>query len=193
MDDDEDDLNRWFCEQILPLENSLSAFIRNNWRSQDDVSDLRQEIYERVLVGARSGLPMNPRAFLYTVARHHLINRAKRSTVVSIELVADLEQLEAPANSFAPEPYLSAREELRRAQAGLEALPPRCREVVRLRKVEGLTTAEAAERIGVTVATVERQMVHGMRALVDYMLGGSGKVRRDSTKEKSGERKYDQQ
>jgi RNA polymerase sigma-70 factor (ECF subfamily) len=192
MDGDED-LNRWFCEQILPLEPSLNAFIRNNWRSLDEVPDLRQEIYERVLIGAQSALPMNPRAFLYTVARNHLINRSKRSTVVSFELVADLEQLDAPANTFVPERHLSAREELRRAEAGLNGLPPRCREVIRLRKVEGLTTVEAAERMGVTVATIERQMVQGMRALVDYMLGGSGKVRRDSATRESGEFRYDQQ
>ena len=191
--DDEAELSRWFCEQILPLEASLTAFIRNNWRAPDDVSDLRQEIYERVLVGAQRSLPINPRSYLYTVARHHLINSAKRTSVVSFELVADLEQLESPTNCFAPGPYLTARDELRRAQAGLDLLPPRCREVVRMRKVEGLTSREAAERIGVTVATIERQMVQGMRALVDYMLGGSGKVRRDAPKRESEGYRYDQQ
>jgi RNA polymerase sigma-70 factor (ECF subfamily) len=110
---------------------------------------------------------------------------------VSIDLVADLEQLHVPADSFASERHLTARDELRRAQAGLDLLPPRCREVVRLRKVEGLTTREAAERIGVTVATVERQMVQGMRALVDYMLGGTGKIRRGASSRVSEEYKHE--
>jgi len=60
----------------------------------------------------------------------------------------------------------------------MDALPPRCREVVRLRKVEGLTTRETADRLGVGIDTIEQQLTLGMRALVDFMLGGSGKVRR---------------
>ena len=63
-------------------------------------------------------------------------------------------------------------------QAGLDRLPPRCREVVRLRKIEGLSTRETAERLGVGIDTVEQQTVHGMRALVDFMLGGTGKIQR---------------
>lgn len=60
----------------------------------------------------------------------------------------------------------------------MDALPPRCREVVRLRKVEGLTTQETADRLGIGIDTVERQLTMGMRALVDFMLGGTGKIRR---------------
>ena len=73
---------------------------------------------------------------------------------------------------------LSARDELRRAQRGLDQLPPRCREIVWLRKVEGLSTRETAERLGISAETVEKQITHGMRALVDFMLGGSGRIRR---------------
>lgn len=171
-------LNAWFCREVLPLERALTAFIRRNWRDAADVTDLRQEIYERTLIGARSGLPGQGRAYLYTIARNHLINRARRARIVSIDLVADLEQLEAPPDWFAAERQLAARDELRRAQAGLEQLPERCREVVRLRKVEGLSTREVAERMGIGIDTVEKQTSQGMRALVDFMLGGSGRIRR---------------
>jgi RNA polymerase sigma-70 factor (ECF subfamily) len=189
---DDEALNRWFCDEVLPLEHALNAFVRNNWRSVDDVSDLRQEIYERVLIGARSVLPGHARAYLFTVARNHLINKAKRNSIVSMDLIADLEQLEMPADFFAAHRHLAARDELRRAQAGLDRLPAKCREVVRLRKVEGLTIQETAEKTGVTAATIERQLVHGMRALVDHMLGGSGKLRRDAPKPRAAEYKYEQ-
>ncbi len=46
-------------------------------------------------------------------------------------------------------------------EAGLAGLPPKCREVVRLRKVEGLTTREAADRLGVGIDTIERQLAIG--------------------------------
>lgn len=174
-------LHAWFCGEVLPLERALTSFIRRNWRIPDDVVDLRQDIYERALAGARATIPVNTRAYLFAVARNHLINQAKRGQVVSIELVADMSALDLEFDRFGAERQLSARDELRRTQQGLDQLPPRCREVVWLRKVEGLSTRETAERLGVTVDTVEKQITQGMRALVDYMLGGSGKIRRPFT------------
>ena len=50
--------------------------------------------------------------------------------------------------------------------------------MVVLRRIEGLSQREVAARLGVGEDTVEKQMVYGMRALIDFMLGGSGKVRR---------------
>jgi len=173
---DDADLNAWFCGEVLPLEPALTSFIRSNWRVAEDVIELRQDIYERLLSGVRQELPAHTKAFVFTVARNHLINQAVRARIVSFELVADLES-EAPVTDlFATERHLDARDQLRRARDGLNSLPPRCREVVRLRKVEGLTTKEAAERLSVGIDTIERQLTMGMRALVDYMLGGSGKV-----------------
>lgn len=179
-------LNEWFCREVLPLEASLTAYIRRNWRVAADVSDLRQEIYERVLLGARHGAPQSSRHFLYTTARNHLINRAKRAKLVSFDLVSDLEALPHGVNHLEPARYATAREELRRVQDGLALLPARCREVVRLRKVEGLSTREVADRLGIGVDTVEKQITQGMRALVDFMLGGAGKIRRMPVRRKTG-------
>jgi RNA polymerase sigma factor (sigma-70 family) len=97
---------------------------------------------------------------------------------VSIDLVADLEALNTPFDEPGAHRQLEAREELRRVQAGLDLLPPRCREVVVARRIEGLSQRETAQRLGIGEDTVERQMLNGMRALVDFMLGGSGKLKR---------------
>lgn len=172
------DLNSWFCREVLPLEAALTRFIVRNWRVHDDVVELRQDIYERTLKGAREALPTVASAFVFTVARNHLINCATRARIVSFDLMADLGSLGTAHDLSATERMLDARDQLRRASAGMDALPPRCREVVRLRKVEGLTTREAADRLGVGIDTIERQLTLGMRALVDCMLGGSGKIRR---------------
>lgn len=165
-------LNGWFCREVLTLERSLTSFIRRNWRVNEEVADLRQEIYERVLMGARRELPRDTRGFVYAVARNHLINRARRAQIVSFDLVADLESVVTDVDVLATERHLDARDQLRRAQAGLESLPPRCREVVRLRKVDGLSTREVADRLDISLHTVEKQMTLGMRALADFMLHG---------------------
>lgn len=171
-------LDDWFLSEVMPLEPALMRFLRRNWRNTSEIADLRQELYMKLYDAGRAGLPTQTRAFVFRAARNLLINRALREQVVSIELVADLEALDVADASAGPERQTAARQELRRLQVGLDRLPPRCREVVVLRRIEGLSQREVAGRLGVGEDTVEKQMVYGMRALIDFMLGGSGKIRR---------------
>lgn len=173
---DDDTLENWFCREVLPLERSLTHFIRRNWRVEDDVIDLRHDVYELAISGGRDELPANTRQYLFTIARNHLINRAKRARIVSFDLVADLETIDREVDLFEAERHLNAREALRRVHEGLERLSPRVREIVRLRKVEGLNVQETAERLGIGKDAVNHQVMMGMKALADFMLGGSGKV-----------------
>lgn len=173
---DDETLERWFCREVLPLERSLTNFIRRNWRVADDMIDLRQDVYELAISGARRGLPGNTPAFLFTICRNHLINRAKRARIVSFDLVADLDRLDRRIDMFEMEQQLGAREALRRVQAGLHKLTPRVREIVRLRKIEGLTVQETVARLGIGKDAVNHQLMMGMKALADHMLGGEGKI-----------------
>ncbi len=174
---DDAEIRDWFRREVLPLERQLTSFIHRNWRVEDDVIDLRHDVYELAIMGARKGLPLATRPYLFVIARNHLINRAKRARIVSFELVADLELVENGLDSFDPERHLSAREALRRVQEGLALLTPRVRQIVRLRKIEGLNTRETAALLGIGSDAVRQQTSIGMRALTDYMLGGKGKAK----------------
>lgn len=186
---DQEKLDEWFRREVLPLERSLTHFVRRNWRVYDDVMDLTHDIYELAYSGARNGLPAATRQYLFTVARNHLINKAKRERIVSFELVADLETLAHDVDFLATARHLEAREAIRHVQAGFEKLSPRVREILWLRKVEGLNTQETAERLGIGKDAVNHQVMMGMKALADHMLGGSGRIvrRRYPGKRKRGE------
>ncbi|WP_374525031.1 RNA polymerase sigma factor [Sphingopyxis sp.] len=175
---DDDSLERWFCREVLPNESALTGFIRNNWRVAADVIDLRHDVYELAIAAARRDLPDDARAFLFAIARNHLINRAKRARIVSFELVADLEAVQHDADMLTAERHVLAREALRRAQEGIDRLSPRVRQIVLLRKIDGLNTRETAARLGIGIDAVERQLSMGMKALADFMMGGSGKITR---------------
>ena len=173
---DDEQLNIWFTTTILPLEGQLLSYLRRHLKAQHEVRDTLHDVYERALTGASKGLPQHDRAYVFTIARNLLITRVKRGRIVSFDLVADLDDLPLDEDLLTPERHASARQDLRRALEGMERLPPRCREVVRLRKVEGLSTREVADRLNVGIDAVERQMTLGMRALTDFMLGGEGRV-----------------
>lgn len=169
-------LEEWFRREVLPLERSLTHFVRRNWRVEDDVMDLTHDIYELAYSGARQGLPSATRQYVFTVARNHLINKAKRARIVSFELVADLETFDHGVDLFETERHLMARDAIRQVQSGFEKLSPRVREIIWLRKVEGLNVQETADRLGIGKDAVKQQLMMGVKALADHMLGGAGRI-----------------
>lgn len=160
-----DELNAWFVDQVLPLEAVLERFLRRNWRDMDEIPDLRQEVYARVYDGCARCRPESAQAFVLTTARNLLIDRARRAQIVSIETYADMDALAPTLDELSPERHLAARSELKLLQIALNLLPARCREVIELRKIEGLSQREVASRMGITEDTVERQVSKGVRAL----------------------------
>jgi len=161
----QEELSAWFVEQVLPLENVLERYLRRNWRDVDEIPDLRQEVYARVYDACAQGRPDSAQAFVLSTARNLLIDRARRAQIVSIEAFADMDSLAPTIDELSPERHLAARSELRLLQVALDLLPARCREVIEMRKIEGLSQRETATRMGITENTVERQVSVGVRAL----------------------------
>jgi len=54
-------------------------------------------------------------------------------------------------------------------QKALDDLPPRCRQIVILRKIDGLPQREVAQSLGVTEEVVESQVAKAMRLLAQSM------------------------
>jgi RNA polymerase sigma-70 factor (ECF subfamily) len=66
-----------------------------------------------------------------------------------------------------PERAAIARQDLRKLQAALERLPSRWREVVVMRKVQGLSLAEIVTRLGIAERTVSQHLTSGITALAN--------------------------
>lgn len=169
--DVDDDLDRWFVREILAHEAALVRYLRRVWRSQDDVLDLRQETYLRVYEAAAISRPRAPKSYMFTTARNLMADRVRRGRVVSIEAAGYLGASNVLIDEVSPERHTSAHEQLRRLATAFDALPPKCREVMWLRRVDGLSQKEVAKRLGVTAKTVEKHIARGMRLLADSLLG----------------------
>lgn len=159
----------WFEEHVLPLEASLMQFLERNWRNASDVSDLRQEVYVRVYQAALKQLPDKPRQFVFATARNLLIDRVRHESVIPIDAASDLETLELASDMPGPEHTAIARDELRRLQAALDHLPPRCRQAVVLARIEDLSRSEIAKTMGVAEITVSQYLTQGICALADFL------------------------
>jgi RNA polymerase sigma-70 factor (ECF subfamily) len=94
----------------------------------------------------------------------------RHERVVSIEAVGDIEALNVLVDEISVERRVGAREELKLLARALDLLPRKCREVMWLRRVEGLSQKQVAERLGVGEKTVEQHVSKGGRLLAEYML-----------------------
>jgi len=182
---DDASLKQWFFREIFPHERALTGYLRANWRNASDIADIRQEIYANLYEAAHERLPDHPKAFLFACARNHLINRSRHAQQVRYQSLPETDGAGILVDTLTPDRHVLARDELQRVQAGLDRLPPKCRQVVMLRKIEGLSTREVAARLNVGIDTVEQQTGHGMRALVDFMLGGRGRIQRGKVNNRS--------
>jgi RNA polymerase sigma factor (sigma-70 family) len=181
-----DSLDRWFAEEVLVHEESLMKFLRRSWPNASELDDIRQETYIRVYEAAAKALPQATKAFLFTTARHLMIDRVRRQRVVSIEAVGglgELDDLNVLIDEPSSETKASAREELRRLAEALDGLPSRCRDIIWLRRVEDLPQKEVARRLGLTEKTVERALARGVELLARSVLarseGGTKQIERE--------------
>jgi RNA polymerase sigma-70 factor (ECF subfamily) len=165
MDGGVPDAMRWFLREVLPLEAVLVRYLRQNWRDQSDIEDLLQDVYVRVFEAARRQLPEKAKPFVFTTARNLLINRVRDRAVVPIEAVADLDALNIAMDMPGPDRTVAARDELRRLGDAIDRLPPHCREVIVLRRVENLSRPEIAARLGIAETTVSSYLTEAIYAL----------------------------
>jgi|SRR5882724_3289966 len=165
-------LDTWFKREILAHEAGLLRYLARVWPRKHEIEDLRQETYARVYTAALTSRPTSPRSFLFTTAQHLMIDCIRHERVVSIEAVGDIEALNVLVDEISVERRIGARQELKLLARALDLLPRKCREVLWLRRVEGLSQREVAQRLGVGEKTIEHHVSKGGRLLAEYMLSG---------------------
>ncbi len=162
---DERGLDAWFLNEVVPLEGKLVHFLRKKWHDKAEIPDLVQEVFLRIYQAALREKPEFVQAFAFQTARNLIIDRLRQRNIVSIESVADFDESDVLSEEPGPERIVAARQELQLLQRALDRLPRRCREVVVQRKVYGYSQREVAERMGTAEATVEAQLMKGLRLL----------------------------
>lgn len=164
-----DERARWLAGQILPHEPALRAWLSRRLGAGMDVDDVIQESYA-VLVELRDVAHIrDSRAYLFTTARSVVLQQVRRSRIVPIEAVAEIDRLSIDHDERSPDRHAAANQELRRISGMIATLPGKCRQAFVLRKVEGLSQREIAKRMGISENTVEKHVGKGLRLLMQAL------------------------
>ena len=153
----------WVTREVHPHDASLKSYLRGNFPSVRDVEDVVQESYLRVWK-ARAVQPINSaKAFLFTVARHLALNTLRRERRSPIIAVTDLSRLFVFDHRPDASQTAIRHQEIEMLVRAVEALPPRCREIFVLRRLQGVPQKEIAACLGVSEQTVQVQAARGLR------------------------------
>ena len=159
----------WFRREILPLEAELRGYIRRLTRDPAATEDLLHDTFARIIAAESWREIDSPAGFAIRTARNVVYDGLRRQQVVSIEFVADVGAFGLVDEQADPEETLVARDELRRLRAIVEALPAQQRRVFTLRKVYGMSPQAIAEKLGLSVSTVEKHLVKAVRACAEAL------------------------
>ncbi len=142
--------------------NHLRAFIRRRLaRYPDDVEDLLQETLLAIHNQRHTYDPGYPlTAWMYAIARYKVIDLLRRNPGYEVEITAmdNADELFLHTDMAADE----ARRDLGKL---LEQLPDRQRLPIVHVKLEGLSVAEVATRLGMSVSAVKIGIHRGLKAL----------------------------
>lgn len=157
------DAARWYQEEVQPHAATLRSWLLRRFPAVRDVDDVVQESLMRVWLARARGPIRSGKAFLFKVARHQAIDLSRRDKISPVVAVRDLTSLPVLEDRPGAAGSVSGRDKVRLLAQAIDALPSRCRMIVILRKLKGLSQKETAAQLGVAEKTVEAQLARGIR------------------------------
>jgi RNA polymerase sigma-70 factor (ECF subfamily) len=127
-----------------------------------EAPDLVQEVFARFVGSGTLDRFDNPAAYLTRIARNMLIDRMRQRRRAGATFYSLDESRDAPAR--AEQAWrIEARDLLCVYRQAVRAMPPKTRRVFVMHRVRHLTYKQIAERIGISVATIEYHMMRALR------------------------------
>lgn len=176
------DQARWFSEHVLPHEPALRAYLRTRFPSLVDQDDIVQEAYSRLLRAKNSGNIRFARAFLFTTARNTALDLFRRRKAAPTEPITDSGESHVLEERPDAAELSDQHEELEILADAIASLPERCRLVIMLRYLDGLSYKEIAAHLDISPETVKVHMMKGVRRCTEHfqkygLLDGPGRRR----------------
>jgi RNA polymerase sigma factor (sigma-70 family) len=126
-----------------------------------DPADVAHAAFERFIAIEHREEIANPRAFLIASARNYVLDQRRRFKVRNdyandVRLGGDI------SDDFDPERVLLAKQQWQTLQRAIEELDPRRRDILMMNRMQGLSSAEIARRIGCSATLVKTLLAQAL-------------------------------
>lgn len=176
------DFSALYRATVAPLRRYLARMLRSDHEAQDVAHDAYRRVYEAM----DTQRVEKPEAFLYTTARRLAWKQLRRRKIAPVQ-PGESNVIElAPSSAPGVHQIVQARQEWSRMEAAIAALPPGCRSVLQLCRIEGLSHAEIGARLGIAISTVEKQHARALRLLRAALHEDAGPARDENSSNEEG-------
>ena len=153
----------------------MRRFLAARLGNEADADDALQETLIKLHGAMATGNVENPQAFAFTIARNLSVDMIRRSARARARDSAfGATRTERAGDDFVdpsagPDAQVAGRERVEQVMAALETLTPKVRQAFVLHKIEGLSYAEVADRMGLAKSTVEKHMIKALRRIAEAL------------------------
>ena len=156
----------WLSHVYQTHQTTLLSWFKHKLQHHHQSEDLSQEVFYRALKSNYCFTSIKePQAWLMGIAKHVIIDHWRRQHI---------ERLYLEALAYLPEEFYPSaehevciRETLYQVHLMLEKLPQRTAQVFLLSQLDGLTYYKIAEKLGISEATVKRDMKQAFLACLN--------------------------
>lgn len=156
----------WIAREIVPHEAAIRRWLSRRWRHVVDVEDVIQEAYCRLAGLACVDHIENPAGYFHQTVNAVATDLMRRAGIINFSLMTQIEWSNVMDSEPPADRVLEARQELGRVAGLLAGLSDTCRKVIELRRIEGLSRKETAERLGVSENEVKNHLVRGLQKIM---------------------------
>lgn len=142
----------------------MHRYLGRFFSSRQDVEDVAQEAYLRAYAAERDKVIEQPRAFLFRIAKNVALTRLTRKSRQITSYIEDSCSSVVLATEPSTDEQVEAEQMFGVYCEVVASLPEKCRQVFLLRKVHGLAHKEIAERMSLSVSSVEKYLRQGLLA-----------------------------
>ena len=151
-----------FNKHYVPLCNYANSILRNDTLAEDLVQDVFFHLWKN---NSTLDLVENMSSFLFTSVKnkafeHIRADKAYKKALSGYKEGGIQDKID-PDMSSLTQKYMG----LERLSSLMRHLPPKCRNVFALHKLNGLTYAEIAASEGISIKTVENHMIKALKIL----------------------------
>jgi RNA polymerase sigma-70 factor (ECF subfamily) len=160
------DVVAWVGGHVVPHEAAVRAWLKRWTGGIQDIDDVIQEAYCRLVAMEDVSHVGNGRAYLFQTTRNIVLEQVRRSKIVRIDNLTDMGALSVADEAPPLDRVAAGVRELQLVERLIERLPEKCRRVFVLRRIYGVSQREIARMLGITQAAVEKQAARGLKLII---------------------------
>ncbi len=166
---DDEQQRLWFANEVLPHEPALRSWLKARFPSLSDSDDVVQETYARLFRSGSRDRITNAKSYLFSTARNLSVDLLRRRQIAPTVSVSESERSAIAEEGTSVADAVSSAQEMEILLSAIDALPDRCRTIMTMQKLQGLSNAEIAAHLNVSVNTVNAQLVIGLARCRSYL------------------------